>query len=121
MMSGMGDSIGSQAAQIYLDVNGTRKPSATSNPWTIGGLLAPSNAQAGGLARVQHARAISLPVFSQDQPSTLGHARGPQVHPASSLSTTTFGSFGGGNGFGLAIQGNSGLPGWTEEEVVAAQ
>ncbi|KAF4314634.1 hypothetical protein SLS57_007390 [Botryosphaeria dothidea] len=84
---------------------------------TIGGLLAPSNIGRSA----QHARAVSLPVFSQ----------GPFGQPSSATSqgqSQNFGSlasglggFGAGNGFGLAIQGegHGGLPGWAEEEAGA--
>lgn len=111
----------SQAAQPYLDINGLGKGNGThkasSNPWTIGGLLAPSNVDSGlGLGRSQHARAISLPVFTQEPTSSLGHSR---AQPSMTTSSN-FGSFGAGSAYGLAIQsGSGGLPGWTEEEVVA--
>ncbi|KAI9883947.1 MAG: hypothetical protein M1823_004257 [Watsoniomyces obsoletus] len=85
---------------------------ASSSTWTIGGLLAPSNT-GPGLSRGQHARAISLPVFSQDQNPGMpsgGRHQGNHVSTAS----THLSAFGG---FGLAL--NAGLPGWTEEEVAA--
>ena len=81
----------------------------SSGTSTIGGLLAPSNA----FARGQHARAISLPLFSQEPGPIMGAPHQQLGGPSSN-----FGGF-GGTGFGLAIQGSSGLAGWAEEEVVA--
>ncbi|KAF2803455.1 uncharacterized protein BDZ99DRAFT_526383 [Mytilinidion resinicola] len=91
---------------------------------TVGGLLAPSNLN----ARAQHARAVSLPVFSQGpfaQP--LQQSQGPQQQQQQQQQQNAFGSlssgiggFGSGNGgYGLAIQGDGGLPGWAEEEIGA--
>lgn len=89
--------------------NGTGAP-------TVGGLLAPSNLN----ARAQHARAVSLPVFTQGpftQP--LQQSQASQQNSFGSLSSG-IGGFGSGNGgYGLAIQGDGGLPGWAEEEVGA--
>ena len=112
-----------QAAQPYLDANGVGNGGGgkvSSSPWTVGGLLAPSNADVGfGLGRSQHARAISLPVFSQEQGPNLGHARA-QPSVANNSSFGSFGAGGAGSPYGLAIQpGSGGLSGWTEEEVVA--
>ncbi|KAF2875113.1 hypothetical protein BDV95DRAFT_308777 [Massariosphaeria phaeospora] len=87
-----------------------------SGATTVGGLLAPSNLN----ARAQHARAVSLPAFTQGpftQP--LQQSQAPQQNTFGSLSSG-IGGFGSGNGgYGLAIQGDGGLPGWAEEEVGA--
>lgn len=90
---------------------------------TVGGLLAPSNLN----ARAQHARAVSLPVFSQGpfaQP--MQQSQGPQQQQqqqqqnAFGSLSSGIGGFGSGNGgYGLAIQGDGGLPGWAEEEIGA--
>ncbi|KAF2763452.1 negative regulator of differentiation 1 [Pseudovirgaria hyperparasitica] len=83
---------------------------------TIGGMLAPSNLS----ARAQHARAVSLPVFSQG-PFSQTAQQGSQ-NSFGSLSSGLGGFGGGSSGYGLAIQGDGGLPGWAEEEVeVGAQ
>jgi RNA recognition motif-containing protein len=83
---------------------------------TVGGLLAPSNLN----ARAQHARAVSLPVFTQGpftQP--VQQSQAPSQNSFGSLASGV-GGFGSGNGgYGLAIQGDGGLPGWAEEEVGA--
>ncbi|MCJ1399082.1 hypothetical protein MMC11_002284 [Xylographa trunciseda] len=110
---------------IYSTLNGLNSSAAT----TIGGLLAPSN------ARTQHARAVSLPVFSQEI-FTNGNGQGqqgqgqqqqqslqpPNTHrqQQSSFSGMSSGFGGFGNaGFGLALgssHGNGmGLNGWAEE------
>ncbi|MCJ1417825.1 hypothetical protein MMC32_004170 [Xylographa parallela] len=100
-----------------------------STATTIGGLLAPSN------ARTQHARAVSLPVFSQEIfPNGNGQGQQgqgqqqqqslqpPNTHrqQQSSFSGMSSGFGGFGNaGFGLALgssHGNGmGLNGWAEE------
>lgn len=75
--------------------------------------------------RAQHSRAVSLPSFSQEPfgptPSQTNHGRSGLSHqPQGSFSS--FGSALGGlnhNGFGLAIQNESSLPGWAEEEIGA--
>ena len=105
-------------------VNGFSIGTAT----TIGGLLAPNN------ARSQHARAVSLPAFSQEAfgngqgQQTQGHVQQQQngLQPPnshrqqqSSFSglSSGFGGFGSA-GFGLAIDGSAGrggLNGWAEE------
>ena len=106
-------------------LNGLNSSIAT----TIGGLLAPSN------ARTQHARAVSLPVFSQEVFAN-GNGQGqqgqgqqqqqslqpPNAHrqQQSSFSGMSSGFGGFGNaGFGLALgssHGNGmGLNGWAEE------
>lgn len=73
--------------------------------------------------RAQHSRAVSLPSFSQEpfgsvssQPPRSGIAHQPQ----SSFSSFTS-ALGGLShaGFGLAIQNESSLPGWAEEEIGA--
>ena len=81
----------------------------------IGGLLAPTNADLN-LARGQHARAISLPVFTQEAGSSNGSSHQQQQQRAG---VTNLSGFSAANGYGLAIQGNSELSGWAEEEVVA--
>ena len=101
--------------------NGSTMPSANGNSSTIGGLLAP---------RTQHARAVSLPVFSQgpfSQPPLA--AAGTQAGNAFGGLGSGLGGFGAGNNaYGLAIQNDgphahaghgSGLPGWVEEEIGA--
>jgi RNA recognition motif-containing protein len=86
---------------------------------TVGGLLAPSNLN----ARAQHARAVSLPVFSQGpfaQP--VQQPQGSQQQQQNSFGSLAsgIGGFGSGNGgYGLAIQGDGGLPGWAEEDIGA--
>ncbi|KAF2497937.1 hypothetical protein BU16DRAFT_329640 [Lophium mytilinum] len=88
---------------------------------TVGGLLAPSNLN----ARAQHARAVSLPVFSQGpfaQPlqQSQGAQQQQQQQNAFGSLSSGIGGFGSGNGgYGLAIQGDGGLPGWAEEEIGA--
>ncbi|KAF5001047.1 hypothetical protein F66182_16224 [Fusarium sp. NRRL 66182] len=84
-----------------------------------------SSANSLSVPRIQHSRAVSLPSFSQEpfgpsvnQPS---HGRSGLSHqPQGSFSS--FGSALGGlnhSGFGLAIQNESSLPGWAEEEIGA--
>ncbi|KAH7419581.1 hypothetical protein BKA64DRAFT_563253 [Cadophora sp. MPI-SDFR-AT-0126] len=82
---------------------------------TMNGLLAP--------ARSQHNRAVSLPVFAQQEN---GNQNGDQQRRGHQYQSS-FSGLGNGNGFsngyGLAIQDNSGmningLNGWAEEEVV---
>ncbi|KAL4896250.1 hypothetical protein BDV59DRAFT_131665 [Aspergillus ambiguus] len=76
--------------------------------------------------RAQHSRAVSLPSFSQEpfgpiSSSQPGHPRSGVAHqPQSSFSSFTS-ALGGLNhaGFGLAIQNESSLPGWAEEEIGA--
>ena len=94
-------------------INGT---SSGSGATTVGGLLAPSNLN----ARAQHARTVSLPVFTQG-PFTQGiqQSQAPSQNSFGSLSSG-IGGFGSGNGgYGLAIQGDGALPGWAEEEIGA--
>ncbi|KAH8801499.1 hypothetical protein F5884DRAFT_516748 [Xylogone sp. PMI_703] len=103
-----------QSASVNLS-NGFQN--GTSAATTIGGMLAPSN------ARGQHSRAVSLPVFAQqngqqDGPKGLGangEPRGRGHQYQSSFSGLGNGGF-DSNGFGLAIPEN-GLNGWVEEEV----
>jgi hypothetical protein len=93
-------------------INGTSNGSGAT---TVGGLLAPSNLN----ARAQHARAVSLPVFTQGPFTQSAQQSQPQQTSFGSLSSG-IGGFGSGNGgYGLAIQGDGGLPGWAEEEVGA--
>lgn len=80
---------------------------------TIGGLLAPSN------ARGQHSRAVSLPAFGpgfENGGSSPNSIQGGGVNVEGARRGHQYqASFGGGSGYGLAIQG--GLNGWVEEEV----
>ncbi|KAI9737049.1 MAG: hypothetical protein M1834_000639 [Cirrosporium novae-zelandiae] len=92
-----------------------------SGATTVGGLLAPTNNNLNGV-RGQHARAVSLPVFSPEpgsQPLQLPRQSHHQ-HQQSSISglSSAFAGLGNG-GFGLAIQGERALPGWVEEELRA--
>jgi RNA recognition motif-containing protein len=98
--------------------NFTLTNGTSSGSTTIGGLLAPSNLN----ARAQHARAVSLPVFSQgpfSQPpqQSLGPQHANQGYGGANAGLGGFGS--GGSAYGLAIQGDGGLPGWAEEEIGA--
>ncbi|KAH8696086.1 RNA-binding protein [Talaromyces proteolyticus] len=87
----------------------------------------PSHGSANSLSvpRAQHSRAVSLPSFSQEPfgptQSHSNHGRSGLSHqPQGSFSS--FGSALGGlnhSGFGLAIQNESSLPGWAEEEIGA--
>ncbi|MCJ1258199.1 hypothetical protein MMC24_006030 [Lignoscripta atroalba] len=98
---------------------------------TVGGMLAPSN------ARSQHARAVSLPVFSQEifgngqaqsqqepQQNTQPLLNHRQQQSSFSGMSSGFGGF-GNLGFGLSITPGDGvgrgLNGWAEEDVVGAQ
>lgn len=84
-----------------------------------------SSANSLSVPRIQHSRAVSLPSFSQEpfgpSVSQSSHGRSGLSHqPQGSFSS--FGSALGGlnhNGFGLAIQNESSLPGWAEEEIGA--
>jgi RNA recognition motif-containing protein len=91
----------------YIESNGASK--TPTSAWTMGGLLAPSNS-----ARGQHARAISLPLFSQEQAPPATSARA-HANP-SSLASGGFGGGGSGNSYSINAPG---LPGWSEEEVAA--
>ncbi|KAF2836711.1 hypothetical protein M501DRAFT_1018595 [Patellaria atrata CBS 101060] len=87
---------------------------ASTGATTVGGLLAPSN------LRSQHARAVSLPVFSQGpfaQPIQAS-TQGQQQNSGFGSLSTGLGGF-GTSGYGLAIQGDGALPGWAEEEIGA--
>ena len=75
-------------------------------------------------ARSQHNRAVSLPVFAQQEN---GNQNGVQQQRRGHQYQSSFSGLGNGNGFsngyGLAIQDNSGmnmngLNGWAEEEIV---
>ena len=109
---------------------------------SVGGLLAPANANLN-VARGQHARALSMPIFSQgptqNASSAQAHHQPHHQHQHSGLvgMHSGFGGFGGSAGFGnggfgsgsfgngaaatygLAIQGEGGLSGWAEEEAGA--
>ncbi|KAL1301584.1 hypothetical protein AAFC00_005817 [Neodothiora populina] len=69
-----------------------------------GTLSAAGNSSA---ARSQHSRTVSLPVFSQPQ---------PQHQQNQGFGGLGAGLSGLGNGYGLAISAEGGLPGWEEEE-----
>lgn len=75
--------------------------------------------------RVQHSRAVSLPSFSQEPfgPNSSQPSQGrPGVTHQAQGSFSSFSSALGGlnhNGFGLAIQNETSLPGWAEEEIGA--
>jgi hypothetical protein len=98
-------------------------PNSASGAPIIGGLLAPSN------SRGQHNRAVSLPVFAQQQNSGFspqekglngnGNVNGSGQERRGHQYQNSFSGHGAGfgNGFGLAIQ-EGGLNGWAEEEAV---
>jgi RNA recognition motif-containing protein len=75
--------------------------------------------------RAQHSRAVSLPSFSQEPfgpgSGPGGHSRAGAAHQAQSSFSSFTSALGGLNhpGFGLAIQNESSLPGWAEEEIGA--
>ncbi|TVY39161.1 Negative regulator of differentiation 1 [Lachnellula cervina] len=106
--------MGHQQSASISGINGF--PNSSSNAPTIGGLLAP--------ARSQHNRAVSLPVFAQQQQN--GAVQGDNVEQQRGRGHQYQSSFSGGlgngsafgNGYGLAIQDGNGLNGWAEEEVV---
>jgi len=89
---------------------------STSGAPTIGGLLAP--------ARGQHNRAVSLPVFAQQDGSEQGQNGNQQRGRGHQYQNSFSGGLGNGGfvGYGLAIQDGGhnghGLNGWAEEEVV---
>lgn len=96
-------------------INGSSLSASLSNnnvsaATTIGGLLAPSNLN----ARAQHARAVSLPVFSQG-PFTQPMHGGAFGGLGASLGG--FGGLGGIDGHAGHAGLGGGLPGWAEEEV----
>ena len=103
---------GSDVGQTFVDA-GSNHLKTSSSAWTIGGLLAPSN------ARGQHARAISLPLLSQDPSPGVSNPRASSNLPKiNSVTSSHMGGSGNGS-YGLAIQSSPGLPGWPEEEVTA--
>ncbi|EED21952.1 differentiation regulator (Nrd1), putative [Talaromyces stipitatus ATCC 10500] len=84
-----------------------------------------SSANSLSVPRIQHSRAVSLPSFSQEP---FGPNVGQPSHGRSGLSHQPQGSFSSfssalsglnHSGFGLAIQNESSLPGWAEEEIGA--
>ncbi|KAB8074537.1 putative differentiation regulator [Aspergillus leporis] len=100
----------------YLNVS-----NSTSGP----GHHATASTSSLSVPRAQHSRAVSLPSFSQEPfghvSSHAGHSRAGIAHqPQSSFSSFTS-ALGGlsHSGFGLAIQNESSLPGWAEEEIGA--
>jgi RNA recognition motif-containing protein len=86
---------------------------------TIGGLLAPAN------ARAQHARAVSLPVFSQENSGNgQGQSHQQQQQQQGQPQQThrhQQSSFSGMSGFGGFGNVAWGLNGWAEEEIPGAQ
>ncbi|PYH47773.1 putative differentiation regulator (Nrd1) [Aspergillus saccharolyticus JOP 1030-1] len=86
-----------------------------------------STASTGGLSvpRAQHSRAVSLPSFSQEPFGHISSHAGPSRSGIAHQPQSSFSSFtsalGGLKhaGFGLAIQNESSLPGWAEEEIGA--
>ncbi|KAF1991005.1 hypothetical protein K402DRAFT_169146 [Aulographum hederae CBS 113979] len=105
-------------------MNGNSQPNGTGAT-TVGGLLAPSNLGRNG---AQHARAVSLPVFSQGPFAQPQQAQAQVMQQQQQQQQqNAFGSLGAGgmggyaqNGYGLAIEGHhngGGLQGWAEEEV----
>ncbi|KAF2675207.1 hypothetical protein BT63DRAFT_474852 [Microthyrium microscopicum] len=92
----------SASSQSGISINGSSNTNGMNGATTIGGLLAPSTAA----QRAQHARAVSLPVFTQ--------APGPQMQlPVQGLGNGIYAN-GGPAGLGFAI-GEAGLNGWAEE------
>ncbi|KAI9773643.1 MAG: hypothetical protein M1840_006917 [Geoglossum simile] len=88
----------------------------SSGATTVGGLLAPANAVLNGV-RGQHSRAVSLPVFPQ---GVQQQQQQPQQQHSGFISMNSgFGGLNGHGSYGLAIQGDGGLPGWAEEEIGA--
>ncbi|KAJ5585435.1 uncharacterized protein N7459_005235 [Penicillium hispanicum] len=75
--------------------------------------------------RAQHSRAVSLPSFSQEPfgpvSGQTSHIRTGTTHQPQSSFSSFSSALGGLNhpGFGLAIQNESSLPGWAEEEIGA--
>ncbi|KAI9802614.1 MAG: hypothetical protein M1833_001688 [Piccolia ochrophora] len=131
-----GDLVGSasfeSANQPLHHINGAHfgANGATTSASTVGGLLAPSNANLNSV-RGQHSRAVSLPAFSQGPPQSMfsqhqhqqqqnlpPHAASGNGFIGMSSGYAGFGGFGGG-GYGLAIHGDGGLAGWAEEEIGA--
>jgi RNA recognition motif-containing protein len=101
----------SHSSSFSQGINGT-----SSGTTTIGGLLAPAR-------NSQHARAVSLPVFS---PETFGNgqsqAGGPQQQPQQGPQHRhQQSSFSGLSGFGGFGNPGWGLTGWAEEETVRPQ
>lgn len=87
---------------------------------TIGGLLAPAN------ARAQHARAVSLPVFSQENSGNgqgQSHQQQQQQQQGQPQQTHRHqqSSFSGNSGFGGFGNVAWGLNGWAEEEIPGTQ
>jgi len=107
--------MGHQQSASISNINGFQ--SGTSGAPMVNGLLAP--------ARSQHNRAVSLPVFAQQQENGAFQGQAQQVAESRrghqyQGSFSGAGTLGNGNGYGLAIQDqgmNHGLNGWTEEEV----
>lgn len=96
-----------------------------SNSPTGPGHHATASTSSLSVPRASHSRAVSLPSFSQEPfgpiSSQPGHSRPGVAHqPQGSFSSFTS-ALGGlnHNNFGLAIQSESSLPGWAEEELGA--
>ena len=113
-----GDALDNAVQANHNGLNGVNTSVAAS---TMGGLLAPTSALSA-VQRSQHARAVSLPVFSGAPQSNGFQQQVPhhgQQHSQSGFMgmNSGFGGFGGGGigAYGLAIQGDGGLQGWAEE------
>ena len=101
----------SASASFSATANGTHSPGPANGSGgapTIGGLLAPASARAA-----QHARAVSLPVFTQGPFALPLPAAVPMAMPG--------GTQGVPYGLAIAAEGGAhgGLAGWAEEEVGA--
>lgn len=100
----------------YLSVGNT-----SSGP----GHHATSSTSSLNVPRAQHSRAVSLPSFSQEPFGPVSgqssHIRTGAAHQPQSSFSSFSSALGGLNhpGFGLAIQNESSLPGWAEEEIGA--
>ena len=100
---------GGHSTSLSQQVNGINMPNNVSAANTVGGLLAPRN---------QHARAVSLPAFSQEnlpngpnQGHSQNHMQQPFGYRHQQASISGFGGIGGGASWGLN--------GWAEESAGA--
>ena len=140
-LAGAGLSLPNQIPPRQNSISGafSGAPSQSGGSITVGGLLAPSNADLGGggfnASRGAHSRAISLPAFSQESAGREPQARemlntnSPGVPMGSHAPQGSFGGFASAFGSGLGTSGisglslqadaHTGLPGWVEEEVGA--
>lgn len=104
----------SHGSSNSFSVNTGRGPGAAP---TMGGMLAPMSAA----AKAQHARALSMPAFSQIPFGQQGMQQQQQMGIGSLASGLGGLSIDGSvNGHGLAMQGDSNLPRWTEEAPVGS-